>query len=404
MSPTPVSVVVVSRGRPDALRLCLTGLGQLDYPAFEIIVVADPAGVAACVPWAGRIKVVPFDIANISAARNAGIAQGAGEVVAFIDDDAVPEPTWLTHLVAAFADPAVTAAGGYVRGRSGIGFQWKGRDVRPDGSSQPLTLDDSTPTVLTPTPGRAIKTEGTNMAFRRSTLARAGGFDPAFAFYLDETDLNMRLAGPTAIVPLAQVHHGYGASDRRTNDRAPRDLTQIGASLAVYLRKHLPGGDHDAIRQSERDNQRRRALRHMVAGRLAPGDVRRLLAGFDGGWLDGQSRRIADLPPLADAQATFLPFPPMKGTHLTLSGWRLAGRRHRVAAAQAVTREHRVSLYLFSMTARCHRIRFHPDGYWLHTGGLFGRSDRSDPIWRFWRFYARLRREAGLVAQQRGIG
>lgn len=403
MIPLPVSVVVVSRGRPAALRLCLTGLAQLDYPAFEIIVVADPAGVAACAPWAGRIKVVPFDIANISAARNAGIAQGAGAVVAFIDDDAVPEPTWLTHLAAPFADPDVTAAGGYVRGRNGISFQWKARDVRPDGSSRPLALDDATPTVLTPAAGRAIKTEGTNMAFRRSALARAGGFDPVFAFYLDETDLNMRLAGPTAIVPLAQVHHGYSASDRRTEDRAPRDLTQIGASLAVYLRKHSPRGDHDAIRRSERDNQRRRALRHMVAGRLAPGDLRRLLAGFDSGWLDGQSRRIAELPPLAAAQTTFLAIRPITDTHLTLSGWRLAGKRHRAAAAQAVAQGHRVSLYLFSMTARYHRVRFHPDGYWLHTGGLFGRSDRRDPIWRFWRFYARLRRETGLVAQQREI-
>ncbi|MES2906736.1 MAG: RNA polymerase factor sigma-54, partial [Pseudomonadota bacterium] len=43
-----------------------------------------------------------------------------------------------------------------------------------------------------------------------------GGFDPAFRFYLDETDLNLRLAATgamTAIVPVAQVHHGFAESD-----------------------------------------------------------------------------------------------------------------------------------------------------------------------------------------------
>ena len=94
-----VSVIVVSRGRPKALLRCLTGLGQVLYPAFEIIVVADPAGMTALQPdWAGRIKAVGFDQPNISAARNLGVAQAAGDIVAFIDDDAVPEPGWLIHL------------------------------------------------------------------------------------------------------------------------------------------------------------------------------------------------------------------------------------------------------------------------------------------------------------------
>ena len=47
MGVLPVSVVIVSRGRPGALSLCLTGVAQLDYPAFEVIVVACPEGAAA---------------------------------------------------------------------------------------------------------------------------------------------------------------------------------------------------------------------------------------------------------------------------------------------------------------------------------------------------------------------
>ena len=114
------SVVVVSRGRVADLPLCLIGLSQLDYPSFEIVLVADPEGIAAVqvLDFVDQVKQVTFDEPNISAARNLGIAQAAGDIVAFIDDDAVAEPTWLTHLMKGFEQPEVACAGGFVIGRS----------------------------------------------------------------------------------------------------------------------------------------------------------------------------------------------------------------------------------------------------------------------------------------------
>jgi GT2 family glycosyltransferase len=85
---------------------------------------------------------------------------------------------------------------------------------------------------------------GTNCAFRRAALDEIGGFDPALRFYLDETDVNMRLARAghhAALVAEAQLHHGFLPSRYRASTRAPRDLYEIGASLAVFLRKHHPG-------------------------------------------------------------------------------------------------------------------------------------------------------------------
>jgi len=78
-------------------------------------------------------------------------------------------------------------------------------------------------------------------------LVAIGGFDPAFRYFLDETDVNMRLAKAghaTAIVPLAEVHHGFAASRFRRDDRVPRDLSQIGASWTVFQRKHIAEADH----------------------------------------------------------------------------------------------------------------------------------------------------------------
>jgi len=132
MSAPTVSVIVVSRGRAADLPLCLLGLSQLEYPSFEVVLVADRDGLDAArnLPFFDAMKTVTFEEANISKARNLGIAEAAGEIIAFIDDDAVPEPTWLRYLTAGFSEPDVAAAGGFVRGRNGISFQWEAL-IRP---------------------------------------------------------------------------------------------------------------------------------------------------------------------------------------------------------------------------------------------------------------------------------
>ena len=114
MTDLPVSVVIVSRGRPQSLARTLTGISQLQYWNFEVVVVADPEGIAsaAALPFSDDLKLVPFDTPNISAARNLGLRHAAGEIIAFIDDDAVPEPMWLRHLVAPASQSDVAAMGG----------------------------------------------------------------------------------------------------------------------------------------------------------------------------------------------------------------------------------------------------------------------------------------------------
>lgn len=408
MTAPSVSVIVVSRGRPDALLRCLAGIEQLDHPAFELVVVADPDGVAALgrADLADRVKCVGYDTANISAARNLGLQVAAGDVVVFIDDDAVPEPTWLGRLTAPFADADVSAAGGYVRGRNGISFQNRARRVDGFGRHRRLSLSGDAAQVFRACPGDAIKTEGTNCAFRRDMLMAMGGFDPAFAFFLDETDVNLRLAGrgaATAIVPGAEVHHGFAASARRTAQRMPRTLHDIGASQMVFLRKHAPDADHAQVLADLRAEQRARLLRHMVAGTCEPRDVARLMATLEDGLADGVRRPFGTPEPLAGTGEPFLLFRPRVRfvADRTLAGRIWQRRRLRAEAAKAVARGQRVSLYLFSPTTVYHRVAFRLPGYWEQTGGIWGRSDRRGPVIRRATFASRLKVEQDRVAGQR---
>jgi len=400
--PSPaVSVIVVSRERPDALALCLTGLKQVSYSNFEIVVVADPQGLAV-VDAEDGLKAVAFNEANISKARNLGIQAASGEIVAFIDDDAVPEPNWLIELVSAFTDPEIDATGGYVLGRNGISLQWASRQIDARGRAKHLAPGKS------PDSGYTVKTEGTNMAFRKRVLEEIGGFDEAFRFYLDETDLNFRMGNAgykTVLRPDAVVHHGFLASTRRRSDRVPLDLVEIGASLSVYLRKHCPGSDLPALLNSEREEQKTRLDRHRAAGRLTAEDQQNLLEGFDRGVETGNKREFGANVVFEPNDKQFKPFrrQPAFSGNFQLSCTRIGASRHRKMAAEAAIQGKIVSLYVFSITARYHRVRFDAAGFWEQSGGLFGRSDRAMPLFRYWRFRARVADEIARVSKWRRI-
>ena len=408
MSGPTASVIIVSRGRPDALLRCLKALEQLFFTEFEVVVVADPSGIGALTAsgQAATLKAIEFDQANISAARNLGLTAAAGEIVAFIDDDAVCEPTWLGNLVAAFADPIVTAAGGFVRARNGISFQSTAQWVGRTGAQVQIAMADNQPRIFAPDAFRAVKTEGTNCAFRRDVLQAMGGFDPAFRFYLDETDLNMRLAKAghrTAIVPLAQVHHGFAASAQRQASRMPTTLYDVGASQVVYLRKHAETHELEPVLNELRREQHMRLVRHMVAGNCEPRDISAVMQSLEDGIVDGRQRPIGALAPISPDAPPFLRWTragQFHGSHiLAARSW--SRRRVRADAVATVGNGNRVSLFLFSPTALYHRVMFSPQGYWEQRGGLFGKSDRSGPALQLSGFRKRLRREIDRVRHVR---
>ncbi len=318
MSDLPaISVLIASHGRPALLVRALRFIAQSDHPALEVVVAADAAGLGALAAagFAGRIKTREVAVANIAVARNAALGAAAAGIVAFIDDDAVPEPGWARALALAFADPRRVAAGGRVRRRGGWEDEAPPVAVDARGADHPLGrwADVAAGTLPAPAPGMVAKLQGTNCAFRTEALRAAGGFDPAFAYFLDDADICRRLAprGAIAFVPGAEVQHERAAGPHRGPDRAPRDLYEVGASFAVFLRRHAPPADHAAEHAAARAafvaEQRRRLLRHMIAGRLGPEEVAHLMRRLGQGLAAGAARALAPLGPLTDAAPPFLP-------------------------------------------------------------------------------------------------
>jgi GT2 family glycosyltransferase len=401
------SVIVASRDRPKSLLRTLRAIRQLDYPEFEVVVVGDSAAEAALneAGW-DWVTFIAFDEPNLSAARNVGVLAAAGEVLAFIDDDAVPEPLWLHHHSAALRETGAAASVGFVRGPDGIGFQSRFQTIDSTAETHDEKSFGDGPFLPDLPAELAVKLIGTNMAVRKKALLGVGGFDPAYRYFLEDSDLSLRLrnAGYRAVVtPLAEVHHALAASPRRTRWRAPRTLFDIGRSTAVFSRRHSDR-KADEMFERARNRERRKAVRQMVRGTLEPGDVARLMQTFFAGWEKGMSCDLPGLSPLIDEPAAFRRVPTLKCGHQVLTS-RLPGRRAALREAEQVSLrgEGRASVFSFSLTSWPHSVRYTEHGVWLHSGGQFRDVGATGGRFRWCRFASRADEEITRVANRRGL-
>ena len=195
MSEFHLSVIINTYNRAYHLKRVLDCLARQIYDEFEVIVVNGPSTdetdeILNFYTDAIRIEKCPE--VNLSVSRNIGIAASAGEIVVFIDDDAVPgDRMWLEKLCQPFQDPQVAAAGGQVFRMDGI--QEFSRGVfNKYGENDPTNENGYEQDIKT---GNAINgVMGCNCAFRRSVLANVGGFDEFYTYFLEETDLCYRIA------------------------------------------------------------------------------------------------------------------------------------------------------------------------------------------------------------------
>lgn len=218
------SVVINTTDRAASLHTLLQALEQQSYPLFEVIAVVGPTRdhtLDILAKYGKRVHVLRCPVANLSVSRNIGLRAAQGDIVAYIDDDAVPARNWLLQLNRLFADPGVAATGGIVhlihpnhsvvQHRLGIiSALAEQYDVRSG------LLDQLPPEGL----GRfwTMRMMGANMAYRRQVLLDIGGFDEFYEWVYDDSDVAVRLAAAGHFVqPSAEacVYHAPASSRNR---------------------------------------------------------------------------------------------------------------------------------------------------------------------------------------------
>jgi len=374
MEPIKVSVVINTLDRADQLERTLASLRQLRYPAFEAVVVHGPCRdrtPEVLARFAPAIRVGTCPQANLAMSRNIGVATARGELVAFLDDDAIPEPDWLDRLAAAFTDPRVGAAGGFIRDRDGVRFQHQAivADRLGEAQSFPQLPAD-------PGPGRYFSPTGTNVAIRRAALLQIGGFDEEYAYFLDETDVNLRLtdAGWRLVsVPDAEVHHKFAASNLRRTDRVPRSLHLIARSKSYFCWVNAAGSHSaEAIRQELRrfaDEHRGKIERFLKRRRIDRATAQRLLGEVEQGLADGERdaaspRKLLSLPAGGDAGA-FKPHGTRNGgLRVCLVSRRFTHDQAMQTTAANLAAGHEITV-IHRARDRLPTVEFR-DGLWLH--------------------------------------
>jgi glycosyltransferase involved in cell wall biosynthesis len=176
------SVVVCTRGRPVLLDGCLQALGAQDHPSFEIIVVDNAPADDRVRDVVARYPGVRYEVEptpGLDVARNRGVACARAGVIAFTDDDARPEPDWLTRIVEQFSSfPELASVTGKVEAAELDTVSQRLFEMAYRGMSKgPVPRHHRRRGVMRYLP--AVFGTGCNMAFRRDALVAIGGFDPA---------------------------------------------------------------------------------------------------------------------------------------------------------------------------------------------------------------------------------
>lgn len=234
------SIIINTFNRRPFLERTLESLYYLRYPNFEVVCVNGPStdGTDKLLEkWSDKIKIVACPEANLSLSRNIGIKHASGDIVCFIDDDAIPDPGWLSAIVGAYADPSVAAVGGYIRDNTGVSYQAKhlvcNRYADAIDYDENSEVSDSTEfyTALT----------GTNCSFRREVLVQIGGFDEVYAYFLDETDVLIRLHDKgykIVCINDAEIYHKYAPSSLRYENKIAKTLYYPIRSKVYFAYRH----------------------------------------------------------------------------------------------------------------------------------------------------------------------
>ncbi len=188
--PPYISVIVPAYNCSDTITKCIESLLAQDYPNYEIIIVDDGSTDDThdiCRSYDDRIKLIQTSNGGPSRARNIGVREARGDIVAFTDSDCLAHEQWLNQLNRGFDKGLVAGVGG--------------NQVSPsDESHFGKTIQDTLSILGFATsymkPHSSItKTQhnpSCNSAYRKKCFEEIGGFDESM-WPGEDVDLDYRL-------------------------------------------------------------------------------------------------------------------------------------------------------------------------------------------------------------------
>jgi GT2 family glycosyltransferase len=230
-----ISVVVCTYNGSRTLPDCLSGLAELDYPDFEVILVDDGStDASAAIASEYDVTVISTPNRGLSAARTLGAERASGEIVAYIDDDARPDRDWLRYLAWTYLTTDHAVVGGPNIAPAGDGPLAFCVANAPGGPVHVLLTDEI-----------AEHVPGCNLSARRERLLEIGGFDPRFRAAGDDVDFCWRIQDQGWTVgfsPAAMVWHhrrnslrtywkqqqGYGKAEALLEAKWPERYNAMG--------------------------------------------------------------------------------------------------------------------------------------------------------------------------------
>jgi len=246
-----VTIVIPTRGRSDELVRCVKSVLEIDYPNFEVIVVDnnDVAGgideLLASVVSDERLRILHEPRRGVSPARNRGIDEARGEIIAATDDDVVVSRHWLRELVRPLQDDTIDCVTGLV---VAAGFQTPAQEMFEEfgGFSKGFAatrfdLDKNRGShALYPfSPG--AYGSGNNLAYRKSAIVSIGCYDtrlgpgtPVRSGEDLDIFLKMLFSGRTIFYqPRAWVRHHH----RDSFEELDRQVRDYGRGLSAVILK-----------------------------------------------------------------------------------------------------------------------------------------------------------------------
>jgi GT2 family glycosyltransferase len=197
------SIVICTHERHVSLQRTLESLLDLTYRQLEVVVVDSSSdektvdlinSIKSSYPFS--LKIIISQQRNISISRNIGLRNACGEFIFFIDDDAVPPVDWIEKTLDIYSLYGENCAGvgGIVRDMTTTGYPFQYENGISNVMSNTINIRRQPAIDYNHIEGWWYNSlMGANSSYRSRCLKAVNGYDEFFEYFLDETDLCLRL-------------------------------------------------------------------------------------------------------------------------------------------------------------------------------------------------------------------